>query len=40
MVVRPAGLRTKNDCADDGQQQFTQLTKLLDLIILIILGKE
>jgi hypothetical protein len=40
MVLHPAGLTTKIDCADEGQQQFTQLTNLLDLIILIIFGKQ
>jgi hypothetical protein len=27
MVMTPAGLRTKNDCVGDGQQQFTRPTK-------------
>jgi hypothetical protein len=27
MVMTPAGLRTKNDCADEDQQQFNQPTE-------------
>jgi hypothetical protein len=40
MVIQHTGLSTMNDCADEGWQQFTQLTNLLDLIILIIFGKQ